>query len=198
VSGLLERAASAFVAPAPPVASPPPRAAARALVLGSERDAVPVAAALAGGLLERERAAAAALLVTWPECEAPRAALGTPAATRLAARMGLRGLDAVARGRLAWLATDELGLVLRALAAADGPAVVAITGPRSAASDELLAEQDHVVLVVDAEAEPQLAALATADLEARGISVTTRGPLAAPGARVAALAGWGRLRLEGT
>ena len=195
MSGLLERAASAFVAPAPQVASAP-LAAARALVLGRERDAVPVAAALAGGLRERERAAAA-LLVTWPECEAPRAALGTPAATRLAARMGLRGLDAVARGRLAWLATDELGLVLRALAAADGPAVVAITGPRSAASDELLAEQDHVVLVVDAEAEPQLAALATADLEARGVSVTTRGPLAAPGARVAALAGWGRLRLEG-
>jgi len=187
VSGLLDRAA--------PASATVPQAAARALVLGRQRDAVPVAAALAGGLRERERAAAA-LLVTWPASEPPRPALGTPAAARLAARMELRGLRAVARGRLAWVATDDIGLLARAVAAADVPAVVAITGPRSAASDEVLSEQDHVVLVVDPEDDPHLAALAAADLEARGVSITTRGALAAPGARVAALAGWGRLRPE--
>jgi hypothetical protein len=198
LSALLQRAASAFVT-LPPAAEPaiaPPRFAARALVLGSPRDAVPVAAALAGGLRERERAAGA-VLVTWPAPEPPRAALGTPAASRLVANLESRGLAAVARGRLAWLALgpDELGLARRALAAVEVPAVVAVTGPRTVASDEILAEQDHVVLVTAADAEPGLADLAEAELAERSIPLIVRGPLIAPGARATALAGWGRLRL---
>ena len=180
MSGLLERAASAFVtpSPAPEPAVAPPRFAPRALVLGSARDAVPVAAALAGGLRERERAAGA-VLVTWPSPDPPRPALGTPAASRLVANLQSRGLAAVARGRLAWLALgdDELDLARRALAAVDVPAVVAITGPRTAATDELLAEQDHVVLVAPPDADPQLAELARQGLAEQGIPVVVRGPL---------------------
>jgi len=200
VSGLLERAASAFVTrgPAPPevdLAVAPPRFAARAVVLGAAHDAVPVAAALAGGLREAERAAGA-LLVSWPAAEVPRAALGTPAASRLVAGLQVRGLDAVARGRLAWLAlgAEDLGLARRALAAVDVPAVVALGGPRSRATDELLAEQDQIVLVAPAGADARLVELARAGLAEYSVPLSVRGPLTTPGARAAALAGWGRLR----
>ena len=75
------------------------------------------------------------------------------------------------------------------------PAVVAISGPRTAATDQLLAEQDHVVLVAPPDADPQLAELARQGLAEQGIPVVVRGPLITPGARATALAGWGRLRL---
>jgi hypothetical protein len=196
MSGVLERAASTFVTLPPPVevAVAPPRFAPRALVLGWECDAVPVAAALAGGLRER---AAAALLVTWPCSEAPRPALGTPGASRLVANLQARGLAAVARGRLAWLALgpDDLRLAQRALAAIDVPGVLAITGPRTAVTDRLLAEQDLLVLVVSPEADAQLVELARAGLAECDVPLAVRGPLTAPGARATALAGWGRLRL---
>jgi hypothetical protein len=198
MTGVRERAASAFLAPAPPAPAPaaaPERFAPRALVLGSERDAVPVAAALAAGLRER---APAAVLITWPSPEPPRPALGTPGAARLVAGLQLRGLEAVARGRLAWLALApaELGLARRALAGADAPVVIAITGPRTAATDALLAEQDHVLLVLPDDADPRLAELAREALaDARAGAPIVRGPLTAPGSRAAALAGWGRLRL---
>jgi hypothetical protein len=195
MSGLLERAASAFGPPA--AALDAPRFAPRALVLGRPGDAIPVAAALAGGLREQHRAAAA-LLVVWPSPAPPRAALGTPAASRLTARLRARGLEAVARGRLAWLALgpDDLHLAARAVAAVDAPAVVAVTGPRTTATDELLADQDLIVLVVAAGAEPGLQALALAGLQHRAAPVVVHGPLDAPGARPAAMAGWGRLRVE--
>jgi len=187
MSALLERTASGA----------PPRFAPRALVLGRPDDAVPVAAALAGGLREEHRAAGA-LLVTWPFAAPPRAALGTPSASRLAARLQVRGLDAVPRGRLAWLAlaAGELALASRAIAAVDVPAVIAITGPRTAATDTLLDEQDLIVLVVGPDAEPALEAVALAGLERGSAPVVTHRPLESPAARPAAMAGWGRLRLE--
>jgi hypothetical protein len=193
MSALLERAATALS----PAASAAPRFAPRALVFGRPGDAVPVAAALAGGLREQDHAAGA-LLVTWPSDAAPRAALGTPAASRLVGRLRARGLEAVARGRLAWLAlgAHELSLAVRAAAAVDVPAVIAVTGPRSAATDDLLPEQDLVVLVVGPDAEPGLEALALAGLQGCAAPVVVRRPLDAPGARPAAMAGWGRLRLE--
>jgi hypothetical protein len=190
MSSVLERAASVFVAPEPPAAPAPP--AARALVLGSPDEAVPVAAALAGGLRERARAAGAVLLV-WPSLEPPRAALGTPAASRLAAVLQARGLDAVARGRLAWVALADVALARRALVAVDVPVVVAVTGPRSAAADELLAEQDQVVLV-GREDDP-VTELVRENLAEYGVPLAVRAPLSTPGARTTALAGWGRLRL---
>src|SRR3954465_14954662 len=117
MSGLLERAAEALRAAPADASGVLPRFAPRALVLGRPDDAGPVAAALpggaggqgaaalAGGLREQDRAAGA-LLVVWPSAAPPRPALGTPTASRLAARLGARGLGAVARGRLAWLALD--------------------------------------------------------------------------------------------
>ena len=195
MSVLLERAASAFGPPA--VALDPPRFAPRALVLGRPDDAVPVAAALAGGLREQHRAAGA-LLAVWPSPAPPRAALGTPAASRLTARLQARGLDAVARGRLAWLALgpDDLDLAARAVAGLDAPAVIAVIGPRTTATDDLLADQDLIVLVVAADADPGLEALALAGLQHRAAPVVVHRPLDAPGARPAAMAGWGRLRVE--
>ena len=195
MSGLLERAASAFGPPA--LAVDPPRFAPRALVLGRPDEAVPVAAALAGGLREQHRAAGA-LLAVWPAPAPPRAALGTPAATRLAARLQARGLMAVARGRLAWLALgpDDLALGARAVAGVDVPATIAITGPRTPATDELLEDADVIVLVVAADAEPGLEALTLAGLEQCSAPVVVQRPLDGPGARAAAMAGWGRLRAE--
>jgi hypothetical protein len=192
MSGVLERATEALRSAPPDMV---PRFAPRALVLGRSDDAVPVAAALAGGLRERDRAAGA-LLVVWP-AEPPRGALGTPAASRLAARLQVRGLEAVARGRLAWLAlgADDLLLAERATGAVDVPSVIAVTGPRTAAGDALLPDQDFVVLVAGPDDPPELQALAVAGLEAQGARVIVRGPLDTAGARPAALAGWGRLRL---
>ena len=195
MTGLLERAASAFGPPA--VAPDLPRFAPRAVVLGRPHDAVPVAAALAGGLREQSRSAGA-LLAVWPSAAPPRAALGTPAATRLAARLQARGLMAVARGRLAWLALgpDDLALAPRAVAAVEVPAVIAITGPRTMATDDLLEDVDLIALVVAADAEPGLEALTLAGLQHRTAPVVVQRPLDSPGARPAAMAGWGRLRVE--
>ncbi len=192
MSGLLERAAAVFVA-APEPAAAPPRFASRALVLGAGHDAIPVAAALAGGLRERERAAGA-LLIAWPAEEPPRSALATPAASRLVAGLQARGLEAVARGRLAWLAVADLSLARRALAAVEVPAVIAVTGPRSPATDELIADQDQLVLVVPPDEDARLTELVRHGLAECGVPLTVRGPLATPGARTTALAGWGRLR----
>ena len=201
MSGLLDRAASVFVEPRPHAEAParaeaPPRFASRALVLGAAADAVPVAAALAGGLRERERAAGAVLIV-WRAADPPRPALGTPAAARLVAGLQLRGLEAVARGRLAWLGLGgaDLALARRALAAVDVPVVVAITGPRSVATDELLPEQDQIVLVVPTDEDQRLTDLARSGLAEYNVPLAIRGPLTAPGARTTALAGWGRMRL---
>ena len=195
MSALLERATSAFSPPV--VADGPPCFAPRALVLGRPDDAVPVAAALAGGLREQHRTAGA-LLAVWPSPAPPRAALGTPAGSRLAARLQARGLVAVARGRLAWLALahDDLALAARAVAAVDVPAVIAVTGPRTTATDELVSDQDLIVLVVPADAAPGLEALALAGLQHSAARVLVHRPLDSPGARPAAMAGWGRLRVE--
>src|SRR3954466_7820817 len=104
MNGLLERAAEALRAAPAGAAGVLPRFAPRALVLGRPDDAVPVAAALAGGVREQDRPggrrgqapAGGPLLVVWPSAAPPRPALGTPAASRLAARLGARGLGAVA------------------------------------------------------------------------------------------------------
>ena len=136
MSGLLDRAASVFVEPRPraeraSAAEAPPRFASRAL---RPRRAppmrCPLAAALAGGLRERE-GAAGAVLVVWPAADA--AAAGARDAGGGAARW--RGFSSRARsgraGRLAWLALGgaDLALARRAPAAVDVPAVIAITGP---------------------------------------------------------------------
>src|SRR4051812_50227509 len=97
MSGLLERAAEALRAAPADASAALPRFAPRALVLGRPDDAIPVAAALAGGLREQDRAAGA-LLVVWPSAAPPRPAPGTPAASPPPPRAQGRGLRAGARG----------------------------------------------------------------------------------------------------
>jgi hypothetical protein len=76
---------------------------------------------------------------------------GTRAARRLAARLDAHGLAAHPRGRLAWVAVPREGLEVaaRRVALVGAPAVLAVTAPRTAEIEELLAEQDLLVLVVD-------------------------------------------------
>jgi hypothetical protein len=200
VTGLLARAASAFVEPAPAVVAPvtaAPSLAARALVFGRAADTLPLAAALAGELRVREHAAAA-LLVTWPG-EPPRPALATRSAQRLAARLDSRGMEPVARGRLAWLALSgptvaAAAAVVRAEAAVDVPTVVAVTGPRCGALDALLEERDLVVVVLPRDADPALEELALAGFAACRAPVILFPPLEGASLRLLALAGRGRLR----
>jgi hypothetical protein len=200
MTSLLARAAAAFVEPAPaavvPAAGALPRAA-RALVLGRPADALPLAAGLAGELRARERAAAA-LLVCWP-CEPPHPVLAARPAQRLAARLDSRGLEAVARGRLAWLALSgpsggAAAATVRAEAATDGPTVVAVTGPRCDALDALLDECDLVMVALRPDADPALAELALAGLAATRAPVIVWPPLSGASTRLLALAGRGRLR----
>jgi hypothetical protein len=200
MTGLLARAASAFVEPAPALVAPAAAAlpqAARALVLGRPADAIPVAAALAGELRARERAAAA-VLVTWPG-KPLRPALAARPAQRLAARLDARGLEAVARGRLAWLALSgpsvgAAAAAVRAEAATEVPTVVAVTGPRCGALDALLDERDLIVVVLPRDADPALAELAFAGLAACRALVIACQPLEGASTRLLALAGRGRLR----
>jgi hypothetical protein len=200
VTGLLARAAAAFVEPAPALAAPAasvPREGGRALVLGRPADAISLAAALAGELRARERAGTA-LLVTWPG-EPQRPAPATRPARRLAAHLDARGVGAIPRGRLAWLALSDTSVgaaaaVLRAEAAVDVPSVAAITGPRCDALDALLEERDLVVVVLPRDADPALAELALAGLAACRAPVVVCAPLEGATYRLLALAGLGRWR----
>ena len=138
----------------------------RAAVLGSAGGAVPVGALLANALRSAVGAHAAALAVWAPGVSAARGEPSTPAASRLAARMAARGLPAVARGRLAWMALDEHPVAAvvatrRAAGALELPFVVVLAGPRCDAVEGVLAEQDLVVIAA-ADPEGPLARLAVA------------------------------------
>jgi hypothetical protein len=93
-----------------------------------------------------------------------------PAARRLAAALASRGHDARAAGRLAIVRLpaapgDAAAEARRAsVAAGAAPVVLALGGPRVAAFDALLAEQDVVVVATAPDAEPALARLALAGL----------------------------------
>ena len=200
MTGLLARAASAFVEPAPALVAP----AAAALPAGRPRArARPSGRRDSGRRRPGRRAAgararAAAVLVTWPG-EPPRPALAARPAQRLAARLDARGLEAVARGRLAWLALSgpsvgAAAAAVRAEAATEVPAVVAVTGPRCGALDALLDERDLIVVVLPRDADPALAELALAGLAARRATVVVCPPLESAPLRLLALAGRGRLR----
>ena len=171
---------------APPATSFPPRVA----VLGRRRDAVPVAAALAGALRADHGSPAAAVAVWDPAPgDDPAAAPAAPAAARLAARLTARGLEATARGRLAWLRLPDhpvsAALAARKLAAAvDVPVVVVLAGPRTAVFEALLREQDLVVVVTP---DPG-GALARLAVETSEVPAVATAPLPAP-ARVLASSG---------
>jgi hypothetical protein len=135
-----------------------------AAVLGRPGEAEPVAAALALVLRRLARARAATVCVLGPVA-GPRQTEGAGAARRLAARLEAHGLEAGAKGRLAWVqlpAAETAALAAARRAVIVGPpAVLALTSPRSPAVDELLAEQDLVV-VVTGDPDGPLARLAIA------------------------------------
>jgi hypothetical protein len=155
-----------------------------AAVLGRPREAEPVAASLALALRRRLHARAATVVVTGevPATMDPAASGGSSAARRVAAALTAHGLEATARGRLAWVRLPENEREAVAGAQRAGlvgpPAVLAITVPRTDAWDELLAAQDLVV-VVTPDPEGPLVRLATATLPpvpVRIVRPLTRGP----------------------
>ena len=94
------------------------------------------------------------------------------------------------RGRLAWVSLDpadpHLVVAARRVTLVAAPAVLAITSPRTAATDAALAEQDLLV-VVTADPQGPLARLATAGLS--GVPVVMVPPLTRGPARSLARAG---------
>ena len=171
-------------------AVPLPRTPACLAVLAPAADAHALAAVLGLALARRDRTPAAVICL-WsaapgrPAWRAP----ALPAAGRLAAGLTARGHDARASGRLvvvrlASQPSSAAAEAQRAIAAAGAaPTVLALAGPRVAAFDALLAEQDLVVVALAPGADPALARLAVAGLE-RGLACEI--PPARPGRSLAA------------
>lgn len=192
MSGILERAAEFFLAPAAAPAADtatlPP--AVRAVVLGSGSDAGPLAAAAALSFRAGARAPAA-VVATWPG-EAMRPSAATRAAALLARRLTTHDRPAVARGRLAWLALPEepaaaAAAVRRASALVDGPLVTALGGARPPELESLVAEHD--LAIVAAAPDTALARAAVARLTSSGVPASACPPIRRGVARTLALAG---------
>jgi hypothetical protein len=159
--------------PGPACAEPVPRTPPAVAVLSSSADAQPLGSALGLALADRRRAPVVAVCV-WtgqpPAAGVAWRAPALPAARRLAAALAARGHDARAAGRLAVVrlaaapgdAAAEAGRASAAAGAA--PVVLALGGPRVAAFDALLAEQDVVVVATAPGTDPALARLAIAGL----------------------------------
>ncbi|MBW3654209.1 MAG: hypothetical protein KY433_11660 [Actinobacteria bacterium] len=98
-----------------------------------------------------------------------------PVAARLARTLAGRGHVARSSGRLVIVqlaaACDEAAAEALRVSAAAGaaPTVLALAGPRAAAFDVLLSDQDLVVVAVARDAAPALGQLAVAGLE-RGLA----------------------------
>jgi hypothetical protein len=183
-------------APEPACAEWPPRTPPGVAVLAAASDALALGAALGLALAHARRAAVAVVCVWSHEDVAHQAWTGPPlpAARRLAASLAARGHDARAAGRLAVVSLSGGGEAAaaearRALAAAGAaPAVLALGGPRDAAFDALLADQDLVVVATAGGADPVLARLALAGLQDARRACVCEVPAAHP-ARVLAAAG---------
>src|SRR6185312_11336734 len=117
-------------------------------------------------LLARRRRAACGLACVWTAAEAAAHPDGRPpagrAARRLAAALAGRGLAARAYGRAAVVALDAdpaaalAGAGRAAAAAGEAPVVLVLGGPRPAAFDAQLAEQDAVLVLTRPGADPAL------------------------------------------
>jgi hypothetical protein len=184
------------------VARAPDRAAAaspRALaVLCAAEDARAAGIALAA-LLARRARMACGLACVWtgmeppaqPEARAP----ASRGARRLAAALDARGLAAQACGRVAVVALDAdpasavAGAGRAAAAAGEAPVVLGLGGPRPAAFDALLAEQDRLLVLARPGADEALGALAVAGLPPGGPACLLHPLALGPTTRALAAAG---------
>jgi len=167
-------------------------------VLCAAADARAVGVALASLLARRARAACGLACVwTAPEPARPGEGRGPSAraARRLAAALAARGLAAEACGRAAVIALDAdpeaaVAGAGRAVAAAGGaPAVLVLGGPRPAAFDLLLTEQDRLLVLTRPGADDALGALAVAGLPDAGPARAVCPVALGPAARALAAAG---------
>lgn len=149
----------------------PPRIA----VVCSRRDAR-LAGAAAGLALGHLTRASAVTVAEWSGRPAEQAAdrPATPAARRTAGALRDLGLAAGCGGRLAraLLAPDEAEAAAEARALSEqsaAPSVLVVAGPRGPAFEALLAGQDLVVLVARPAADPELVAIAAAELSRLGM-----------------------------
>jgi hypothetical protein len=167
----------------------PPRTPASVAVLAAASEAPAVGGGL-GLVLARHARAPAAIVCIWSA--APGRPLwrvpALPAAGRLASALAARGNAARGSGRLVVVrladGSEAAAAQARRVAAAAGaaPIVLALAGPRPAAFDALLDEQDLVVVAVAPGANPALARLAVAGLRC---GVVCEIPLARPGRSLA-------------
>jgi hypothetical protein len=178
---------------APAVAAPGAMA---VLCAADDARAVGVAAA---ALLARRARAACGVACVWTAPEPPRhpeaAAPASRAARRLAATLAARGLAAHAGGRAAVVALDgdpasaAAGAGRAAAAAGAAPVVLVLGGPRPAAFDALLGEQDRIVVLTRPGADAAMSALAVAGLPAAGPPPVACSLALGPAARGLAAAG---------
>lgn len=157
-------------------AVPPPRTPASLAVLAPAPDAPALGAALALALARGRRSPVAVVCIWAPDAGRPPWGVpALPAAARLARALVARGHEARGSGRLVLVrlapaCETAAAEALRASSAAGpAPAVLALAGPRAAAFDALLAEQDLVVVATAAGTDPALTRLALTGLE-RGIA----------------------------
>jgi hypothetical protein len=165
-------------------------------VLCAAEDAGAAGVAMAA-LLARRARAGCGLACVWtapdsyrhPETGAP----ARRAARRLSATLAARALDARACGRAVVVALEVdpaaalAGAGRAAAAAGDVPVVLVLGGPRPAAFDALLAEQDRLVVLTRPGADAAIGALALAGLPASGAAGTVA---LGPGTRALAAAGF--------
>ena len=141
-------------------------------VLCPAADTQSFGAAMGLALTGRQRAGVVVVCIWMGETPAGAtwSAPPRPAARRLATGLAARGHDVRAAGRLAIVrlpgAAGDAVAQARRVSAASGsaPVVLALGGPRDAAFDDLLAEQDLVVVATPAGTDPALARLAVAGL----------------------------------
>jgi hypothetical protein len=156
-----------------PVAAAPSAVA----VLCAADDARAVGVAVAA-LLARRARAACGIACIWtapaPHRHPEAAAPAGRAARRLAATLAARGLDGRACGRAVAVALEAdpaaalVGAGRAAVSAGGAPGVLVLGGPRPAAFDTLLREQDRLLVLTRPGADPAVGALALGGLPAVG------------------------------
>jgi hypothetical protein len=179
-------------------AEPAPRTPSGIAVLCGPGDALSLGAALGLALADRNRSPVVAVCVWTGGPHGPSGSPhgpAVPAARRLAASLARRGHDVRCAGRLAVVhlpaASEDAALQARRASGAAGaaPTALAVGGPRSAAFDDLLREQDLVVVAAPSGTEQALTRLALEGLATRGVRACACDLISSQLARAVAVAG---------